>query len=157
MPVKSTISYAVKTRSSSTSSSTRLRCVTACRSWCCVPLTRVNQIADRLCASIGQDILDCLFSRSTLEVISHRKVPTSHTLRPLVYFILALCYNGQCNKWWILTIPSSSVVLYSLAYTRHDLPDDLSQCRSQFLRPCSPDTPRIESVRGDQRQCFQEV
>ncbi|KAH8083789.1 eukaryotic membrane protein family-domain-containing protein [Cristinia sonorae] len=51
------------------------------------------EIADRLCASIGQDIIDCLFSRSTLEVISHRKVPTSHTLRPVLYFILALIYN----------------------------------------------------------------
>ncbi|KAK7692658.1 hypothetical protein QCA50_004291 [Cerrena zonata] len=51
------------------------------------------EIADRLCASIGQDVLDCLFSRSTLEVISHRKTPTSHTLRPVVYFLLALIYN----------------------------------------------------------------
>ncbi|OBZ68004.1 Endoplasmic reticulum membrane protein 65 [Grifola frondosa] len=51
------------------------------------------EIADRLCASIGQDILDCLFSRSTLEVISHRKRPTSYTLRPFFYFILAVFYN----------------------------------------------------------------
>ncbi|KAI0674967.1 eukaryotic membrane protein family-domain-containing protein [Trametes maxima] len=51
------------------------------------------EIADRLCASIGQDIIDCLFSRSTLEVISHRKRPTSHTLRPLFYFLLAVVYT----------------------------------------------------------------
>ncbi|KAI0371166.1 DUF747-domain-containing protein [Pilatotrama ljubarskyi] len=51
------------------------------------------EIADRLCASIGQDIIDCLFSRSTLEVISHRKRPTSETLRPFFYFLLAVVYT----------------------------------------------------------------
>ncbi|KAI0829700.1 DUF747-domain-containing protein [Trametes gibbosa] len=51
------------------------------------------EIADRLCASIGQDIIDCLFSRSTLEVISHRKRPTSHTFRPFFYFLLAVVYT----------------------------------------------------------------
>ncbi|KAI0689272.1 DUF747-domain-containing protein [Cerioporus squamosus] len=51
------------------------------------------EIADRLCASIGQDIIDSLFSRSTLEVISHRKRPTSHTLRPFFYFLLAVLYT----------------------------------------------------------------
>ncbi|TBU29521.1 eukaryotic membrane protein family-domain-containing protein [Dichomitus squalens] len=51
------------------------------------------EIADRLCASIGQDIIDCLFSRSTLEYISHRKRPTSHTLRPFFYFLLAVVYT----------------------------------------------------------------
>ncbi|PIL34231.1 hypothetical protein GSI_03942 [Ganoderma sinense ZZ0214-1] len=51
------------------------------------------EIADRLCASIGQDLIDCLFSRSTLEVISHRKRPTSHTLRPFFYFLLAVVYT----------------------------------------------------------------
>ncbi|KAH7888817.1 eukaryotic membrane protein family-domain-containing protein [Phlebopus sp. FC_14] len=50
------------------------------------------EIADRLCASIGQDILDCLFSRSTLEVLSHRVPITSHTLRPFVFFVLASLY-----------------------------------------------------------------
>ncbi|KAI0743765.1 eukaryotic membrane protein family-domain-containing protein [Daedaleopsis nitida] len=51
------------------------------------------EIADRLCASIGQDIIDCLFSRSTLEVISHRKRPTSYTLRPFFYFLLSVVYT----------------------------------------------------------------
>lgn len=40
------------------------------------PSTHHTQIADRLCGSIGQDIIDCLFSRSTLEVISHRNATT---------------------------------------------------------------------------------
>ncbi|KAK7472524.1 hypothetical protein VKT23_000639 [Stygiomarasmius scandens] len=43
------------------------------------------EIADRLCASIGQDILDCLFSRSTL-------APSAPTLRPFLYFFLAVVY-----------------------------------------------------------------
>lgn len=50
------------------------------------------EIADRLCASIGQDILDCLFSRSTLEVLSRRVPVTSNTLRPFVFFGLATLY-----------------------------------------------------------------
>ncbi|KAG5341035.1 hypothetical protein C0989_012031 [Termitomyces sp. Mn162] len=50
------------------------------------------EIGDRLCASIGQDILDCLFSRSTLEPLSHRMPMTSHTFRPFLYFALATAY-----------------------------------------------------------------
>lgn len=62
----------------------------------------VAQIADRLCASIGQDILDCLFSRSTLEVISHHKRPTSYIFRPVAYFALALVYNGESQGSFML-------------------------------------------------------
>ncbi|KAF9071697.1 eukaryotic membrane protein family-domain-containing protein [Rhodocollybia butyracea] len=51
------------------------------------------EIGDRLCASIGQDILDCLFSRSTLEPLSHRVPLSSHTFRPLAFFFLATVYN----------------------------------------------------------------
>ncbi|TFK44218.1 eukaryotic membrane protein family-domain-containing protein [Crucibulum laeve] len=51
------------------------------------------EIGDRLCASIGQDILDCLFSRSTLEPLSHRIPVTTHTFRPFLFFILATMYN----------------------------------------------------------------
>ncbi|TFK74057.1 DUF747-domain-containing protein [Pluteus cervinus] len=51
------------------------------------------EIADRLCASIGQDIFDCLFSRSTLEPLTHRIPVTSHTFRPLLFFVLATLYN----------------------------------------------------------------
>ncbi|CAE6495394.1 unnamed protein product [Rhizoctonia solani] len=50
------------------------------------------EIADRLCTSFGQDILDCLFSRSTLLVLTHRLPVTPHTLRPFLYFGLASCY-----------------------------------------------------------------
>ncbi|KAF7315409.1 hypothetical protein MIND_00055600 [Mycena indigotica] len=38
-------------------------------------------------------ILDCLFSRSTLEPLSHRIPVTSHTFRPLLFFVLATLYN----------------------------------------------------------------
>ncbi|KAF7361918.1 hypothetical protein MVEN_00536700 [Mycena venus] len=51
------------------------------------------EIGDRLCASIGQDILDCLFSRSTLEPLSRRVPVTSHTFRPVLFFVLATLYN----------------------------------------------------------------
>ncbi|KAF6763229.1 DUF747 family protein [Ephemerocybe angulata] len=51
------------------------------------------EIADRLCASIGQDILDCLFSRSTLEPLTNRRPLSSQTIRPFVFFALALAYN----------------------------------------------------------------
>ncbi|KAF8069985.1 eukaryotic membrane protein family-domain-containing protein [Lyophyllum atratum] len=51
------------------------------------------EIGDRLCASIGQDILDCLFSRSTLEPLSHRMPLSTHTIRPFLFFTLATLYN----------------------------------------------------------------
>ncbi|KAF8893387.1 eukaryotic membrane protein family-domain-containing protein [Infundibulicybe gibba] len=51
------------------------------------------EIGDRLCASIGQDVLDCLFSRSTLEPLSHRMPVTSNTFRPILFFLLATVYN----------------------------------------------------------------
>ncbi|EAU91148.2 DUF747 family protein [Coprinopsis cinerea okayama7 len=51
------------------------------------------EIADRLCASIGQDVLDCLFSRSTLEPLTHRIPVTTQTLRPIFFFFLATIYN----------------------------------------------------------------
>ncbi|KAF5386234.1 hypothetical protein D9615_002677 [Tricholomella constricta] len=51
------------------------------------------EIGDRLCASIGQDILDCLFSRSTLEPLSHRIPVSTHTFRPFLFFTLATLYN----------------------------------------------------------------
>ncbi|CAE6379047.1 unnamed protein product [Rhizoctonia solani] len=50
------------------------------------------EIADRLCTSFGQDILDCLFSRTTLLVLTYRLPLTSQTLRPFLYFGLASCY-----------------------------------------------------------------
>ncbi|CAE6454075.1 unnamed protein product [Rhizoctonia solani] len=50
------------------------------------------EIADRLCTSFGQDILDCLFSRSTLLVLTYRLPLTAQTLRPFLYFGLASCY-----------------------------------------------------------------
>ncbi|KAL5631868.1 hypothetical protein ACGC1H_000042 [Rhizoctonia solani] len=50
------------------------------------------EIADRLCTSFGQDILECLFSRSTLLVLTYRLPLTAQTLRPFLYFGLASCY-----------------------------------------------------------------
>ncbi|KAJ7188297.1 eukaryotic membrane protein family-domain-containing protein [Mycena filopes] len=60
------------------------------------------EIGDRLCASIGQDILDCLFSRSTLEPLSHRHPLTSHTSEVahslvMVYQLIAL--NVAVNSY----------------------------------------------------------
>ncbi|EMD37504.1 hypothetical protein CERSUDRAFT_114143 [Gelatoporia subvermispora B] len=71
------------------------------------------EIADRLCASIGQDILDCLFSRSTLEVISPKKRPTSYTLRPLFFFALALIYNMAHTLVMIYQMISLNVAVNS--------------------------------------------
>ncbi|KAF8335752.1 eukaryotic membrane protein family-domain-containing protein [Cantharellus anzutake] len=50
------------------------------------------EIADRLLISIGQDLLDCLFSRSTLLLMSHHIRPTQNTLRPLLFFVLSTFY-----------------------------------------------------------------
>ncbi|KAG8745403.1 hypothetical protein FRC10_008113 [Ceratobasidium sp. 414] len=50
------------------------------------------EIADRLCTSFGQDILDCLFSRSTLLVLTYRLPLTPQTLQPFLFFTLATLY-----------------------------------------------------------------
>ncbi|KAG9123524.1 hypothetical protein FRC07_014829 [Ceratobasidium sp. 392] len=46
----------------------------------------------RLCTSFGQDILDCLFSRSTLLVLTYRLPLTPQTLQPFLFFTLATLY-----------------------------------------------------------------
>lgn len=53
------------------------------------------KIADRLLTSIGQDIMDCLFSRSTLLLLSNHVAPSAQTFKPLLFFVLAVIYTGQ--------------------------------------------------------------
>lgn len=72
----------------------RLRCVLCSNSYPYYLKRHPFQIGDRLCASIGQDILDCLFSRSTLEPLSRRSPVSTRTFRPFLFFFLALAYNG---------------------------------------------------------------
>ena len=50
----------------------------------------VLEICDRLFAALGQDVLECLFSKETLE---RKPDGRSKILRPLWLFILALAYN----------------------------------------------------------------
>ncbi|KAG6369659.1 eukaryotic membrane protein family-domain-containing protein [Boletus reticuloceps] len=71
------------------------------------------EIADRLCASIGQDILDCLFSRSTLEVLSHRAPFSSRLLRPLIFFILATLYVAAHTLVMLYQLLSLNVAVNS--------------------------------------------
>ncbi|KAF8844733.1 DUF747-domain-containing protein [Paxillus ammoniavirescens] len=71
------------------------------------------EIADRLCASIGQDILDCLFSRSTLEVLSHKVPVSSHTLRPFVFFVLATLYVASHTLVMLYQLLSLNVAVNS--------------------------------------------
>lgn len=71
---------------------------------------RVAQICDRLCCSFGTDILDALFSKSTLvdgEGDGHGGHARRH-LRPVTFFLLALGYmrillmmiGGVGSKWF---------------------------------------------------------
>ena len=50
----------------------------------------VLEVCDRLFSAIGQDVLECLFSKETLERKSDGR---SKVLRPAWLFVLALCYN----------------------------------------------------------------
>ena len=50
----------------------------------------VLEVCDRLFSALGQDILECLFSKETLE---RKPDGRSKVLRPLWLFVLALCYN----------------------------------------------------------------
>jgi hypothetical protein len=54
-----------------------------------------QQIADRLCIAIGQDILDCLFSRPTLVSLSRQFAFSLEYARPVWYMILAIIYTGE--------------------------------------------------------------
>lgn len=49
----------------------------------------VMEIADRLCCSLGQDLLDALFSRMTL---ARRKDGSQPLARPFAFFLMALLY-----------------------------------------------------------------
>ncbi|KAG8213841.1 DUF747-domain-containing protein [Butyriboletus roseoflavus] len=71
------------------------------------------EIADRLCASIGQDILDCLFSRSTLEVSSHKVPFSSHIFRPLIFFSLATLYVASHTLVMLYQLLSLNVAVNS--------------------------------------------
>ncbi|KAJ2922492.1 hypothetical protein H1R20_g14594, partial [Candolleomyces eurysporus] len=71
------------------------------------------EIADRLCASIGQDILDCLFSRSTLEPLTHRKAVSTQTFRPVFFFSLALAYNVVHSLVMIYQLIAMNVAINS--------------------------------------------
>ncbi|KAI9569560.1 DUF747-domain-containing protein [Boletus coccyginus] len=71
------------------------------------------EIADRLCASIGQDILDCLFSRSTLEVLSPKVPFFSHVFRPLIFFILATLYVATHTLVMLYQLLSLNVAVNS--------------------------------------------
>ncbi|EJD52619.1 DUF747-domain-containing protein [Auricularia subglabra TFB-10046 SS5] len=51
------------------------------------------EIADRLFASFGQDIVDCLFSRSNLMLLSHHLPFSARTLKPLFFFVLSTLYT----------------------------------------------------------------
>ncbi len=50
----------------------------------------VLEVCDRLFSALGQDILECLFSKESLE---RKPDGRSKVLRPFWLFILALCYN----------------------------------------------------------------
>lgn len=53
----------------------------------------IEQIADRLCCSFGQDLQDSLFSRQTLG----RRTDGSHPrIRPIALFGLNIAYVGKC-------------------------------------------------------------
>lgn len=53
-------------------------------------LYNVLEIGDKLFCALGQDILDCLFSKSTF---GRREDGTQRHLRPLAFFFLAIIYN----------------------------------------------------------------
>lgn len=50
----------------------------------------VLEVCDRLLSAIGQDVLECLFSRETLDRDTHGR---SRVLRPFLMFLIALVYN----------------------------------------------------------------
>lgn len=47
--------------------------------------------------------------------------------------------------------------VYSIPHPRYDLPDDCAQCRSKFLRSCTPDFAGIKSICRDKGKRVQEI
>ena len=112
------------------------------------------QIADRLCASIGQDILDCLFSRSTILYLSHRKPVSPQTARPFFFFTLSVIYVGKCT---IVAFPFCFEYTLSRTHPGDGLPDHFSKRRSQLVRSRTPDVAHVEPVCRNQRKRIQKV
>ena len=116
MPARYITLFEDRKQSSYTSSSTRSKYnpFMSAFSWrnslifCCLA-----QIADKLCASIGQDVLDCLFSRSILEPLSIRSPVTSRTFRPFVFFVLATLYTGEKDTLSVLLCSDQSAVAHT--------------------------------------------
>jgi hypothetical protein len=71
------------------------------------------EIGDRLCASIGQDVLDCLFSRSTLDPLSRKHPFLASKFRPVLYLALAIFYNVMHTLVMIYQLLSLNVAVNS--------------------------------------------
>ncbi|THH09808.1 hypothetical protein EW145_g1766 [Phellinidium pouzarii] len=71
------------------------------------------EIADRLLSSFGQDILDCVFSRSTLLLLSHRASITSKTIRPFLFFFIATLYIVSHTLVLVYQLTSLNVAINS--------------------------------------------
>ncbi|KAG8817817.1 hypothetical protein FRC19_011133, partial [Serendipita sp. 401] len=71
------------------------------------------EIADRLCTSIGQDIIDCLFSRSTLSPLSLNQPVSRRTFLPLLHFTLAVLYTVAHTLVLIYQLISLNVAINS--------------------------------------------
>ncbi|KAF8514240.1 eukaryotic membrane protein family-domain-containing protein [Hysterangium stoloniferum] len=71
------------------------------------------EIADRLCTSFGQDIVDCLFSRSTLLPLSRKHPFGSHIFRPLLFLLLATAYTVCHTLVLIYQLTSLNVAINS--------------------------------------------
>lgn len=56
-------------------------------------LFNVLEIADRLCSAIGQDILDCLFSKSIFARVAES---SRARMTLLAYYALSLVYLSTC-------------------------------------------------------------
>lgn len=67
----------------------------------------------RLCTSFGQDIIDCLFSRSTLLPLSRSQRFGTPIIRPLVYFVLAMAYTIAHTLVLIYQLTSLNVAINS--------------------------------------------
>lgn len=80
----------------------------------------MSQIADRLCTSFGQDLLDCLFSRSTLLLLSHHRPVTPHTLRPFTFFSLAVLYTSKfSDRAYLIVLIRNRLAAHALVLIYH--------------------------------------
>jgi hypothetical protein len=116
-------------------------------------LTAFEQIADKLCSAFGQDILDTLFSKETLEAAwwsdpaspldsKRKRRRKRERATPFFFFMLGLAYVREFTFMLSVLMGPLSPLLFRYPRPGILLPACIAQCRRQLVRQCIAYAPR---------------